>query len=168
MFYRRFWYQVLTCVSDRFKRVANSIRSWTFKYFCRSKLFSKQFNCWSVNAVRAFRVFFLRFPFWPLSELLKSSPRSESKPNSSSLSEIFSMFVDRFDSARISVMKNDVGHRRLFVIVDEEKTKAVLEAMFDFFKMRIQFVSFLFSRLSSLSDSLQRDARRSDWSKFNR
>jgi hypothetical protein len=81
----RFWYHVFTCVSDRLRRAASSIRSCTLRYFCRSKLFSKQFNCWSVNAVRALRGFLFDFnvlPFiiWPppLSDVLVSSPISES------------------------------------------------------------------------------------------
>ena len=82
--YRRFWYHVFTWVSERFRRAASSIRSCTLRYFCRSKLFSKQFNCWSVNAVRALRGFLLLFsvlpliPWPPLSDVLFSSPMSES------------------------------------------------------------------------------------------
>lgn len=34
------------------------MRSWTLRYFCRSKLFSKLFSWWSVKAVRAFLGFF--------------------------------------------------------------------------------------------------------------
>ena len=62
----RFWYHVLTCVSVRLSLAASSILSCTLRYFCRSKLFSKVCNWWSVNAVRAFRCFLVRFPLgWP-------------------------------------------------------------------------------------------------------
>ena len=65
--YLRFWYHVLTCVSVRLSLAASSILSCTLRYFCRSKLFSKVCNWWSVNAVRAFRCFLVRFPLeWPL------------------------------------------------------------------------------------------------------
>lgn len=57
--YLRFWYQVFTCVSLRFSLFASSIRSWTLRYFCRSKLFSSVCSWWSVNAVRAFLCFLL-------------------------------------------------------------------------------------------------------------
>lgn len=64
--YLRFWYQVLTWVSLRFNLEASSMRSWTLRYFWRSKLCSRVFNWWSVNAVRAFRVFLtLPPPPWP-------------------------------------------------------------------------------------------------------
>lgn len=53
-----FWYQVLTCVSVRFSLDASSMRSWTLRYFCLSKLFSRLFSWWSVKAVRAFLGFF--------------------------------------------------------------------------------------------------------------
>ena len=56
-----FWYQVFTCVSDRFSFAANSILSCTLRYFCLSKLFSKLFNWWSENAVLAFLCFFALF-----------------------------------------------------------------------------------------------------------
>ena len=58
---RRFWYHVFTWVSDRLSLAASSIRSWTERYFCLSKLFSSVCNWWSVNAVRAFRCFFCIF-----------------------------------------------------------------------------------------------------------
>ena len=54
----RFWYQVLTCVSLRFSFEASSMRSWTLRYFCLSKLCSSVLSWWSVNAVLALRVFF--------------------------------------------------------------------------------------------------------------
>lgn len=53
-----FWYQVFTCVSVRFSLDASSMRSWTLRYFCLSKLFSRLFNWWSVKAVLAFLGFF--------------------------------------------------------------------------------------------------------------
>ena len=127
--YLRFWYHVFTCVSDRFRRAANSIRSCTLRYFCRSKLCSREVSCWSVKAVRALRAFLLVFSWFsfvsrcPLSELLDSSSRSESE------SAVGLDKDGRLDWARMSVMKNDVGHRRLFVIVSGEKTKVELEAM---------------------------------------
>ncbi len=57
-YYLRFWYQVLTWVSVRFNFAANSIRSWTERYFWRSKVFSRVWSCRSVKAVRAFLGFF--------------------------------------------------------------------------------------------------------------
>ena len=57
--YRLFWYQVFTCVSVRLSFAANSIRSWTLRYFWRSNDFSKQWSWWSVNAVRALRGFLI-------------------------------------------------------------------------------------------------------------
>lgn len=58
--HRRFWYHVFTCVSLRPSLFANSMRSWTLKYFCRSNDFSNVCSWWSVKAVRAFRCFLLR------------------------------------------------------------------------------------------------------------
>lgn len=55
-----FWYQVLTCVSVRFRDAASSILSCTLRYFWRSKLRSSWASWWSVKAVRAFRGFFRR------------------------------------------------------------------------------------------------------------
>lgn len=69
--YLRFWYQVLTCVSVRLREAASSIRSWTLKYFWRSKLRSNCANWWSVKAVRAFLGFLSRT--WGLSLLLEIS-----------------------------------------------------------------------------------------------
>ncbi len=57
-FYLLFWYQVFTCVSVRLRRAASSMRSCTLRYFCRSKLLSRELSWWSVNAVRALRGFF--------------------------------------------------------------------------------------------------------------
>ena len=53
--YLLFWYQVLTWVSVRLSLAASSSRSWTLRYFWRSKLFSNVCSWWSVNAVRALR-----------------------------------------------------------------------------------------------------------------
>lgn len=58
--YLRFWYQVLTCVSVRLREAASSIRSWTLRYFWRSKLRSSCASWWSVKAVRAFLGFLSR------------------------------------------------------------------------------------------------------------
>lgn len=69
--YLRFWYQVLTCVSVRLREAASSMRSWTLRYFCRSKLRSSWASWWSVKAVRAFLGFFIRT--WGLSLLLEIS-----------------------------------------------------------------------------------------------
>lgn len=69
--YLRFWYQVLTCVSVRLREAASSMRSWTLRYFCRSKLRSSCASWWSVKAVRAFLGFFSRT--WGLSLLLEIS-----------------------------------------------------------------------------------------------
>lgn len=69
--YLRFWYQVLTCVSVRLREAASSIRSWTLRYFWRSKLRSNCASWWSVKAVRAFLGFFSRT--WGLSLLLEIS-----------------------------------------------------------------------------------------------
>ena len=55
--YLRFWYQVFTWVSVRLSLAANSSRSWTLRYFWRSKLFSSVCSWWSVKAVRALRCF---------------------------------------------------------------------------------------------------------------
>ena len=49
--YLLFWYQVLTCVSVRLSFAASSIRSWTLRYFCLSKLVSRVWSWWSVKAV---------------------------------------------------------------------------------------------------------------------
>lgn len=70
-FYLRFWYQVLTCVSVRLREAASSMRSWTLRYFCRSKLRSSWASWWSVKAVRAFLGFLSRT--WGLSLLLEIS-----------------------------------------------------------------------------------------------
>lgn len=56
--YLLFWYHVLTWVSDRPSLVANSSLSWTLRYFCLAKCFSRLLSCWSVKAVLAFRGFF--------------------------------------------------------------------------------------------------------------
>ena len=37
----RFWYQVLTWVSDRLSLAASSCLSWTLRYFCFSKVLSR-------------------------------------------------------------------------------------------------------------------------------
>ena len=55
-----FWYHVLTCVSLSPSLAASSRRSWTLRYFCRSKLRSRQRSCWSLNAVLALRGFLHR------------------------------------------------------------------------------------------------------------
>ena len=69
--YLLFWYHVFTWVSESPNLVANSILSWTLRYFCLAKCFSKLFNCWSVKAVLAFRGFLIFdtiscrcFSFW--------------------------------------------------------------------------------------------------------
>ena len=65
--YLRFWYQVLTWVSVSPSLAASSSRSWTLRYFWRSKLFSSVCSWWSVKAVRALRAFFdsdLLLPWW--------------------------------------------------------------------------------------------------------
>lgn len=69
--YLRFWYQVLTCVSVRLSEAASSMRSWTLRYFWRSKLRSSCASWWSVKAVRAFLGFLSRT--WGLSLLLEIS-----------------------------------------------------------------------------------------------
>lgn len=75
--YLLFWYQVFTWVSDKLSFDASSMRSCTLRYFCRSKLFSKELSWWSVNAVLAFRGFLLDFND-PLSELGLGLPSLES------------------------------------------------------------------------------------------
>jgi len=67
----RFWYQVFTCVSLRFSFEASSMRSWTLRYFCLSKLCSSVFSWWSVNAVLALRVFFVLLLVPPLPLVLE-------------------------------------------------------------------------------------------------
>lgn len=57
--YLLFWYHVFTCVSVSCSFAASSILSCTLRYFCRSKLFSRVWSWWSVNAVRALRCFLL-------------------------------------------------------------------------------------------------------------
>lgn len=74
--YRRFWYQVFTWQSLNSSLLANSMRSWTLRYFWRSKDFSSVCNWWSVKAVRALRCFFVKpiklsplLILWPSSSL---------------------------------------------------------------------------------------------------
>ena len=80
-----FWYQVFTCVSVRLSLAASSILSCTLRYFCRSKLFSRQPSWWSVKAVRAFRGFLDFDEHWdmscdeqPFSESLRAARQQQS------------------------------------------------------------------------------------------
>lgn len=50
--YRLFWNQHFTWASAKWSLAASSIRSWTLRYFVRSKLFSKAWSCRSENAAR--------------------------------------------------------------------------------------------------------------------
>lgn len=50
--YRRFWYQVFTCVSDRLSASATSLRSATDRYFWHRNFRSRYASCAWVNAVR--------------------------------------------------------------------------------------------------------------------
>lgn len=54
-FIRRFWNQVLTCVSLKPSAVASSTRSGVDKYRCASKRFSSPESCGSLKTVRALR-----------------------------------------------------------------------------------------------------------------
>ena len=56
--HRRFWYQVLTCVSVRLRQSATSARSATLRYFWQPNLRSRYCSWACVNAVRRRRSFF--------------------------------------------------------------------------------------------------------------
>lgn len=60
----RFWYQVLTCVSDKERASATSLRSATLRYFWHRNFLSRYASCAWVNAV------LLRRGLRPLDELL--------------------------------------------------------------------------------------------------
>lgn len=69
-----FWYHVFTCVSVKLNFAANSILSWTLRYFCLSKLFSNVCSWRSVNAVLAFLCFLFIVPPDDFDEFKESSP----------------------------------------------------------------------------------------------
>ena len=54
-FARRFWNQIFTCVSVRFKLFENSARSAMDRYCFSRNFFSKAVSCCVVNGVRGFR-----------------------------------------------------------------------------------------------------------------
>ena len=73
--YLRFWYQVLTCVSDSLSASATSERSETERYFWTRNFRSKNANWECVNAVRRRRGFFPPW-CWTTCSCWSSSSRS--------------------------------------------------------------------------------------------
>ncbi len=52
---RRFWNQILTCVSVSFSSAENSARSEIERYCFSRYFFSRELSCWVVKGVRGFR-----------------------------------------------------------------------------------------------------------------
>lgn len=101
-FVRRFWNQILTCVSVKLNDIARFKRSHTERYRVVLNLFSKATSCSYVNAVLARRGLpslpFLsveRFRFFPKVEVF-SSAESESSLSFSTSSGLSSSWLLRF------------------------------------------------------------------------
>ena len=54
-FIRRFWNQVFTCVSERWRAAANSTLSGVLRYLCASNLASKPASCWSLKTFEEYK-----------------------------------------------------------------------------------------------------------------